>query len=160
MRAAAPLAAILALAAPALAACPIELAVYEEPDTGASLNFRPAGPGVVSNAFRLGLESDGLLEAVVLWSDDPGRPVARIMRDCPEGDVTGDELAACTIWQGVIYALGADGAIGLLPHEGSDAPQALLLPDLARSIAQSGLNAASSRRGLPWEVFSMSGCQE
>lgn len=159
-RAAVVLFAVLLPGTPSHAACPIELAVYSEPDTGATLNFRPAGPGVASNAFNLGLESDGLLPAVVLWSDDPGRPIARIMHECPEGDATGDELTACTIWQGVVYALDANGTIGLLPRERDAAPPVLLLPDFARAIADSKLNAASSAPGLPWEVFSLSGCQE
>ena len=146
--------------APAHAACPIELAVYSEPDIGASLNFAPVGPGVASNAFRLGLESDGLLDAVVLWSDDPGRPIARIMHQCPEGDATGEEIAACTIWQGVVYTVDAAGAVGLLPFEGEAAPPTLLLPDFARALGASGLKVASHPKGLPWEAFSLTGCQE
>ena len=41
-----------------------------------------------------------------------------IMNNCPEGDVTGDDIAACTVWEGVIYSIGADGKVGSLPEEG------------------------------------------
>jgi NAD(P)-dependent dehydrogenase (short-subunit alcohol dehydrogenase family) len=32
-----------------------------------------------------------------------------VMHNCPEGDVTGEEIAACTVWEGVIYTL--DGLV-------------------------------------------------
>ena len=41
------------------------------------------------------------------------------MYKCPKGDVTGAELAVCTVWQGVIYTSDDKGNIELLPAEGA-----------------------------------------
>ena len=52
-----------------------------------------------------------------MQSADPDRPNGIVMYNCPEGDVTGDDLEACTVWQGLIYGVSAAGQVdNLLPE--------------------------------------------
>ena len=79
----------------------------------------------VTNSFGLILDNDvGFgrdrhVEAMARAA----RPHGSLMYRCPTGDVTGEELAACTLWEGVIYSADDKGAVGLLPAEGTEAPR-------------------------------------
>lgn len=149
------------IASPARAACPIELAVYGDRDKAAEIDFTPVGEAAVTtNTFRMILEKDVVLDGVVMWSADVARPNGILMHKCPEGDVTGEELAACTVWQGVIYTSDSQGNIELLPAEGVDAPEKLIFPDLAHSLRRSSAYGTNGFSKLPWDVFAMKGCQE
>ncbi|WP_200914051.1 hypothetical protein, partial [Microbacterium sp. Leaf203] len=64
-----------------------------------------------------------------------------LMYKCPDGDVTGAELQACTLWQGVIYAADETGVVSLLPKKG-DAPKTLIFPDLGPSLRHSSAYGA------------------
>jgi hypothetical protein len=153
--------AVLAGAAPAVAACPVELAVYRDRDAMAELNFSPVdAQAAVTNKFRLLMRDGPVFEGHVLWTDDPARPYGQLLFECPEGDVTGEELAACTVWQGTIYTLGADNAAGLLPGEGEPAPERLLLADLGYQMRWSATWEKAGLKAVPWDEFRLSGCQE
>jgi hypothetical protein len=148
-------------ASPALAACNQELAVYSEPEASASLEFTPAGDTGSSHTFKIKFpENSVILDGVVLWTEDVARPMGIVMHKCPDGDVTGPELDACTVWQGVIYAVDGRGNIGLLPPEGAAAAEQLLLPDFAPALRQSSAYGMAGVSKMPWDVFKMSGCQE
>ncbi len=156
-------------ALPALAACPVELAVYREARTGAMIDFRPGANATVTNAFRMvfgkGTGNEGVvLDGVVMWDADVPRPIGMLTHDCPEGDATGEELSACTIWQGVVYSAGGDGRVDLMPPEGEAAPDTLILADLGRAIAAWPAYAAAGLTdaplGAPWDAFVLHGCQE
>ncbi|WP_245453213.1 hypothetical protein [Aquibium carbonis] len=147
---------------PALAACPQELAIYTDRDRLASIEFRPVAPdeAVYTGEFRvLFPQNDTVADGIVMWTERVPRPTGIVMHDCPEGDVTGEELAACTVWQGVIYAVDEAGEIGLLPRQGPAAAR-LLLPDFGPSVRHSALFGADGISIVPWDVFEMSGCQE
>lgn len=142
------------------AACKQELAVYSEPETSASLEFRPEGVAT-SHEFRLVFaENHIVLDGIVMWTEGVARPQGMLMHNCPEGDVTGEELAACTVWQGVVYAVDEQGHIDLLPPAGADAAAQLLLPDLAASLRHSSAYGMSGLSKMPWDAFRLSGCQE
>ena len=146
---------------PAAAACPIELAVYRDRDKVAGIDFRPADPSAtVTNQFRLVFANGLVLSGMVMWSEGLARPVGMLQHDCPEGDVTGSELEACTVWQGVVYTADENGRAGLLPRQGEPAPKSIILADLAfdMSVAE----ALDGRRPdpLPSDIFELSGCQE
>ncbi len=145
---------------PALAACPVELAVYREAGTGAMIDFHPGGNATVTNAFRLVLDKGVVLEGVVMWDADVPRPVGMLTHDCPEGDATGEELAACTVWHGVVYSADKEGKVDLMPPERTDAPETLILADLGRAIAASPVHAAAGLTDAPWDAFTLHGCQE
>jgi len=146
---------------PARAACPIELAIYGDRDNAASVEFTPTSEGAaVTNTFRVLLDNDVVLDGIVMWSEEVARPNGMLMHNCPEGDVTGDEIAACTAWRGVIYTSDASGTIGLLPAEGTGAPQMLILPDLGPALRHSSAYGQEGFSKLPWDVFALKGCQE
>lgn len=147
--------------APAYAACPIELATYGEPDAKARLEFRPTGEGAaVTNTFKMLLDNNVVLDGIVMWTEGVRRPVGMLMYKCPEGDVTGEELAVCTVWQGVIYTSDKSATISLLPAEGAAAAERLILSDLGASLRASSAYGANGFTNVPWDVFSLDGCQE
>lgn len=153
---------LIARVSAAQAACPMELSVYEDEAKTAGIDFRPTGESmVVTNSFRMNLHSGVQLDGIVMWSEETPRPYASLLYQCPEGDVTGDEIAECTLWEGPVYAVGADGKAGLMPAEGSPAPQALILPDLGPTLRQASIFAEDADEAeLPGDVFMLSGCQE
>lgn len=147
--------------ATALAACPIELAVYGDAESAAEIDFRPTGgSAVVTNTFKMVLDNSVVLDGIVMWTEGVARPHGSLMYKCPTGDVTGDELAACTVWEGVVYSADEKGNIALLPAEGVDAPKALIFPDLGPSLQMSSAYGANGFSKVPWDVFSLKGCQE
>lgn len=150
----------VAAAVPAHAACPIELAVYQSADGKAGIDFAPnhdAG-ATVSNSFKLVL-GERAASGMVQWiGGEAARPLGLVLLDCPEGDSTGAEIAACTLWQGVVYAVEADGTVGLLPAQGKPAPKRLILATLGVYLHDS-----AKLKGTPLpnsDVFELSGCQE
>lgn len=154
-------ASVFAIAAsPAHAACPIELATYRDGEGKASLEFRPAEPAAaVTNSFRL--IADGVVfDGLVMWTDEVRRPVGMLSFRCPEGDATGAEIEACTLWQGVVYAVDERGQVSLLPAEGTAAPPRLILADLAYAMRFSTAWKTTGLAAAPGDVFELSGCQE
>jgi hypothetical protein len=141
------------------AECPLELAVYQSADGKAGIDFTPnhnAG-ATVTNSFKLVL-GDRLATGMVQWTSGAPRPLGAVLLDCPEGDATGEEIAACTLWQGVIYAVEADGTVGLLPAQGKPAPKRLIFSTLGVYLQD-----ATKLKGMPLpdtDVFELSGCQE
>lgn len=164
MRFAALISAVAMLSATtANAACPIELAVYGDRDKAAEIDFRPTlQSATVTNSFKMVLDNDTVLDGVVMWSDGVARPNGMLMHRCPEGDVTGEELDACTVWQGVIYSVDDQGNVGLLPREriGAEAPKTLIFPDLGHSLRMSAAYGPDGFSKVPWDVFEIKRCQE
>ena len=154
---AAGLASLLA-ASPALAACPQELAVYEGADGTGGLEFRGGGAGMLSEMRFL---YDGVEPVTAYLSHDDAldRTVTMIPLNCPEGDVTGEELAACLVYQGAVYALN-DDAPAELPAPGQDAANKLFLPNLASALWGNPQFGEAGPKDRPAEVFKLSGCQE
>jgi hypothetical protein len=145
----------------ALAACPMELAVYGDRDGAAEIDFRPTGQSaVVTNTFRMVLGNDVVLDGIVMWSEETPRPYASLMYQCPQGDVTGDEIAECTLWEGPVYAAGEDGKVGMIPAERTPAPQTLIFPDLGPTLRLSSAYDSGGFSNAPWDVFALKGCQE
>jgi hypothetical protein len=145
----------------AYAACPMELSVYGDRDDAAWIDFRPTGESaVVTNSFKMVLEKGVVLDGIVMWSEGVKRPYASLMYQCPEGDVTGEEIAACTLWEGVIYAADTNGKVDLIPAEGEAAPPALIFPDLGPTLRMSAAYGEDGFSKLPWDVFALKGCQE
>lgn len=157
------LAASIALAASsAQAACPIQLAVYGEAQSGAEIDFTPTGTSAtITNTFRMILDNNVVLDGIAMWTEgDAARPHGSLMYKCPTGDVTGEELAACTIWEGVVYSVDEKGTVGLLPAEGADAPKSLVFPDLGPSLEMSAAHGSGGFSKVPSDVFVLKGCQE
>jgi hypothetical protein len=147
--------------ATAHAACPLSLAVYSDAESEAGIDFRPTmGAATVTNSFKMVLDKGVVLDGIVMWTDGISRPHGSLMYQCPTGDVTGDELAACTVWQGVVYSADDKGNIALLASEGTVAPTSLIFPDLGPSLQMSSAFGANGFSKVPWDVFLLTGCQE
>lgn len=151
---------IVFCASPAFAECPVELAVYNDARGVAEIDFTPATGEEVSNTFRLLLDNDVVLNGVVRWEGRESRPLARLFHKCPEGEPSDEELAACTMWQGVIYSADDKGTIGLLPKQGQPAPHKLVLPSLGPVLRLSTAYGADGFQETPWDVFTLKTCQE
>lgn len=150
----------LLVASPAVAACPVELATYAGQGGTMGIEFRPTSASVtVTNSFRF-LAGERALDGIVMWTAGAARSWGIVMDGCPEGDLTGAEISECTLWEGVVYAIDADGKVGLLPAEGHPAPQTLILADLGPWLSQSEAWRAAGSLAEPWDVFTLSGCQE
>jgi hypothetical protein len=156
------MAALVAAGSTAQAACPIQLAVYGEARSGAEIDFTPAGTSAtITNAFRMILDNNVVLDGIAMWTEgSAARPHGSLMYKCPTGDVTGEELAACTVWEGVIYSADDKGGVGLLPAEGADAPKSLIFPDLGPSLEMSAAYGPAGFSKVPWDIFALKGCQE
>jgi hypothetical protein len=150
----------LVSAIPALAACPQELAIYED-SLGQSLTFTPppVGGQAAEHAFSIRINGQEL-QGVVMWSADPERPNGIVMDHCPEGDVTGEELDTCTVWQGVIYGLKPNADAGYLGKRGSDHAEAVLLPDFSRAVQGHTFKNSMPSPPKAEDVFRMKACQE
>ena len=145
----------------ALAACPSELAVYRDLADAAGIDFRPAGEGAaITNVFRLPLKNGPVLHGVVMWTEAPSQSWGVVTLDCPEGDVTGEELRQCTVWEGPVYAMREDGTAGYLPREGEPAATHLILAGLSYQVQAAPALAERQPDLLPDDIFQLSGCQE
>lgn len=145
-------------ATPALAACPQELAVYEGADGSGALEFAGGGAGMLS---EMRLLYDGVEPVTVYLSHDEthNRTEAMIPLNCPEGDVTGEELAACLVYQGTVYTIDGDG-VGLLPPPGEAAAAQVFLPNLLPALWNNPQFGDAAPKEPPAEIFKLSGCQE
>ena len=153
------------MALPSLAAeCLQGNAIYKDADDAYRITFSGTsdeGRGLATNRFALRLKGgDVLLEGSVSWNNGIARPNGILTYQCPAGDITGDELDACKIWEGVIYATYPDGAIDLLPPDADPATFGLLLPDLGRKLRYSKPWSAAKLDVVPWDHFTYIGCQK
>ena len=150
------------VAVTAQAACPIQLAVYGEAQSGGEIDFTPTGTSAtITNTFRMILDNNTVLDGIAMWTEgSAARPHGSLMYKCPTGDVTGEELAACTVWEGVIYSVDEKGTVGLLPAESLDAPKSLIFPDLGPSLEMSAAYGPGGFSKVPLDVFTLKGCQE
>ena len=140
-------------------ACPIERAVYADVDASLTLAFREIEDEsfTATNVFTVTFANEVSADGLVIWNQGYSVPNG-IIQDCPSGDVTGDELAACVIWEGVIYAVDGLGNVAFIPPEGVDAPDQLLFPDLGRTIRYSALWSEEKVTIAPWDVLTLAGC--
>ena len=74
--------------------------------------------------------------------------------------MTNDDYAGCTIWEGVLYAGGADGITVLPEAPDAPAPAQILLPDLARTFNYGVWDVGFVPGEIPDDVFELTGCAE
>lgn len=135
-------------------------AVYSTGEGTTTVAFSPSqiGSVVLSNKFELRFEDRPVLDGVVMWTDEIPRSTGMLMHDCPEGDVTGAEIEACTAWQGVIYAVDEQGTVTLLPAEDEPAAGQLIFPDLAWTLNGRAAIETALKSAMQWDVFRLTGC--
>ncbi|WP_331372467.1 hypothetical protein [Sinorhizobium chiapasense] len=136
-------------------------AIYADPAGVYELRFEPVGSeaAVTSNHFKVTIGKTRLsLDGVVMQSGEPLRANGIVMHDCPTGDVTGAELEACTVWQGVIYTVDKAGRVGLLQAEDAPAAERVLLPGFGPSLRASSAWGESKAKADSSDVFEFKGC--
>jgi hypothetical protein len=99
-----------------------------------------------------------VLDGYVMASEPVNRTNGFLFNNCPEGDITGDDIAACTVWQGVIYASGK-GRIDLLPPQGANAADEILLPGFGPALQASSAWGPEKATVAPWDVLTLKGCR-
>ncbi|HEV7248254.1 MAG TPA: hypothetical protein VGN93_14840 [Shinella sp.] len=161
MRTALVVAGLFAATAACAAECRQDRAIYADRDGGYELIFEPVGSSAAatSHHFKVKVLSSGtVLDGIVMPGDDPARSNGMVMHNCPEGDVTGEEIAACTVWEGVVYTLDGAGGADLLPAEGAKAAETLLLAGFGPSVRYSTLWDEGRAKVAPWDVLKLKGC--
>lgn len=157
---------LVALAQPAVAACPMGLGEYAQAESDYILMIRNPAPwestGMTSSVIELrmpdGTELWGEISGNMGTSRDEGRLYHGCERPSMDGPgSTDEELEACRVWEGVVYALG-DRSADYMPFSDEPTPDAVLLSDLGRQIRYGG--PVSSPGDEPWDVFTLSGCLE
>jgi hypothetical protein len=151
----------------AQANCVQELATYKDAATASELAFTPRKEGEVDSMlarFTIKFpENNVVLDGIVMDASEPFfRPLGMIMHNCPEGDATGDEIAACTVWQGIVYGVDEFGNVNYLAstNEGQEAAKTLLFPDLGAAVQMSTAFGAGKLSAPPKDDFKQSACLE
>ncbi|MBD9374834.1 hypothetical protein IB238_19590 [Rhizobium sp. ARZ01] len=153
------------LASTAVAAeCKQERAIYTDRDGAYELAFEPVGSAAaaVTHRFKVkALKGDLLLDGNIMMGDEVVRSIGMVMHNCPEGDVTGEEIAACTVWQGVMYPLDQAGTPSeLVPAEGAGAADRLLLAGFGPALRFSNAWEEKKLSVAPWDVLTYKGCAQ
>jgi hypothetical protein len=140
--------------------CGIEKAVFTEADAGTVLSFKPTASDAAAVSHLFTITGGKLkLDGNVMYDEDSRRPAGMIMNNCPQGDATGAELRACTVWTGVPYALDVKtGHIDILGPKGSQAPDAILIPGFGPAIRHSALWDKSGLKDIPWDLYEFKEC--
>ncbi|PDS79662.1 hypothetical protein [Rhizobium sp. L43] len=143
------------------AECKQERAVYVDRDGAYELRFAPLNSpsAAASNQFKVrALKTSVVMEGYVMPSEDPVRAIGILMFNCPEGDATGADLNACTVWQGAVYGMDAEGELDNLQPEGAAAAEKLVLPGLGPAIRESSAWGEGKASVAPWDVLVFKEC--
>jgi hypothetical protein len=143
--------------------CRQEKAVYADRDGAYELRFTPLNSpsAAASNQFKINAPNASVtMDGYVMPSEDPERAVGIVMFKCPEGDATGTDLDACTVWQGMVYGMTTGGEIDNLKPEGSVAADRIFLPGIGPAIrAFEGWGKGKAMAmAAPWDVLNFKEC--
>lgn len=144
------------------AVCTQEHAIYADRDGAYELAFSPVGSeaAAITHRFRMrAVKGDLVLDGHIMMGEEVTRSIGMVMHNCPEGDVTGAEIAACTVWQGVAYPIDATGTPGeVIPAEGDAAADRLLFAGIGPSLRFSSAWEAGKLSVAPWDVLFFKEC--
>lgn len=138
--------------------CLQEKAIYRGSD-GYVLGFEPVGSEAAAVSHRFEMTKDAVtFTGFVMESDAPVRSLARVEKDCPEGDVTGADIAACTAHEGYVYAVSVAGEASNMPASTAPAAVHLLLSGLGPSLAAAPVAVALKLAPPSGDLFNLQGC--
>ncbi len=161
MRAALAILLVLKTASTAVAAdCTQERAIYGDEAGLYTLTFQPvdAETSAASHRFSVKVKDSAvMLDGYVMTTEPVARPQGMLFFNCPDGDATGADLAACTVWQDILYGTSA-GKIVALPAQGQAALTELLLPGFAPSLQASSAWGKDKLTVTPPDVLALKGC--
>ncbi|MEM6464140.1 MAG: hypothetical protein AAF724_19720 [Pseudomonadota bacterium] len=136
--------------------CPQSIAVYGSGNGLVAIEFS----GAEDLSFAMLIESGPAYAGFVYPAEIEGAADAVVLDNCPDGDVTGDEITACTVWQGRLEAIAADGTVEAFSLSGGLAVAGLRMDGLAGALARRipDMNAEPARAET--ETLTLSACQE
>lgn len=143
--------------------CPMEKAIYTEPQAGWELRFREGQPwemgGMTESIMELASKDGMVLWGQIASNMGTSRDVGRLFLGCdrpgPEDDdLTEEQYADCLQWEGVVYSLNK-GEPGYMPGEGANAPERILMTDIGRKLRYAVANGPGDE---PWDVFDFKSC--
>lgn len=144
--------------------CKQERAVYADRDGAYELAFEPVGSeaAAITHRFKVkAVKGELVLDGHIMMGDEVVRSIGMVMHNCPEGDVTGEEIAACTVWQGIVYPLDQAGTPAeLVPAEGEGAAQRLLFAGIGPALRFSNAWDEGKLSVAPWDVLTYKGCAQ
>ncbi len=141
-------------------ACPQEKAIYRDRDNAYELAFSPVNLDAESNTHRFKLTVPGSklsMDGYVQGSTPVKTSNGIIFYNCPDGDVTDSDIMKCTVWQGFLYGQSA-GRIDLLPVQGKDAADQILIAGLGLAIDQFEGFGQDKPKLAPWDVLEFKEC--
>ncbi len=145
------------------AECKQGKAIYADRDGAYELRFSPITSEAMTSThqFRLSaLKTSVVMDGYVMSSDDPERTMGMVLFNCPDGDVTGADLDACTVWQGFVYRANADGGLDNLQSGDGPAAEKIVFPGLGPAIRQSSAWGDGKATVAPWDVLDFKGCAQ
>lgn len=141
--------------------CLQQHALYADSQHEFELAFEPVGSEASTSSHRFTIrasDADIVLDGYAMPAEPANQTEGILFYNCPEGDVTGADLKACTVWQGMIY-LKDDATVDLLPAEGTAAANAILLPDFGHSLQNSTVWPKLKSKSVPLDLFTLKGCK-
>ena len=141
--------------------CTQDHAVYEDASHKFRLNFEATSEAsAVSHLFTMEIaKTDVKMDGNVQLTDDVPRSLGILLNKCPDGDVTGADLEACTIWQGLIYTIDSKGKVDNLAAGSAPAVNQILLSDFGAALHQSKVWTEKKLLEAPYDVFSFKECR-
>lgn len=142
------------------AACHQEKAVYRDRDNAYELAFSSVNTDAESNTHRFKLSAPGTklsMDGYVQGSTPVNTSNGIIFYNCPDGDVTDSDIMKCTVWQGFLYGQSA-ARIDLLPAQGKDAADQILIAGLGLAIDQFEGFGKDKPKLAPWDVLDFKEC--
>ncbi|WP_419908029.1 hypothetical protein [Hoeflea sp.] len=137
--------------------CPQALAGYGTPEQSVLLEFA----GSADLSFSLLIEGqDGRLDGFVYPAEEEDGMAGVVLDDCPEGDVTGAQLEACTVWQGAVHGVDTDGDSGPLPASDQPAAGLLKLDGLYSAVKERAPDMAARLPDEPIDTLTLLACLE
>lgn len=158
---------VFAVCNTANADCFQENATYKDAAANGELSFTPKNEGEVDTMlarFTITFPENSVkLDGIVMEAGEPYfRPLGVVMHNCPEGDATGEEIAACTVWQGIVYGVDKLGNVNYLAstNEGQEAANTLLFHDFGAAVQMSKAFGTGKLTTPPNDDFKQSACIE
>ena len=141
-------------------ACTQGKGVYADASGLYTLTFEPVDPetSAATHRFKVAVKDTPiLLDGYVMTTEPVARPQGMLFHNCPEGDATGADIAACTVWQDIVYG-ASGGTIVTLPDQDKPAVGELLLPGFAPSLQSSSAWGKGKAEREPSDTLTLTGC--
>ena len=143
------------------AECTQDHAIYEDASQKYRLSFESTSEAsAVSHLFTMEIaKTDIKMDGNVQLTDRVPRSLGLLLNKCPDGDVTGADLEACTIWQGLMYTIDPKGKVDNLDAGSAPAASQILLADFGAALHQSKIWTDKKLLETPYDVFSFKECR-